>query len=206
MRSLQSRHRRQRGFTLLEILVAAFITGLMLISAYTVIAKSGSHRQRIEARFDRLQEVQLAVRLMTKDIAQIQPRAVRDIIGQSQLPAVMTGDGDGGIEMTVGGYSNPLNLQRSQQQRVGYEIEEDSLYRVQWMVLDRTQGSVPIRRPLLDKVLNMNMRFMNRQLEWSNSWPQQTDGGNLQDLPVAIEFTIELEDFGIMRRVVEVAG
>lgn len=196
----------QRGFTLLEILVASFITGLMLITAYTTLAKSGSHKQRIEARFDRLQQVQLAMRLLTKDIGQIQPRAVRDIIGQSQLPAVMTGDSDGGIEMTVGGYNNPLNLQRSQQQRVGYEIEENTLYRVQWMVLDRTQGSIPIRRELLENVNSIAMRFMNRQLEWVTSWPPQNDGTNLQELPVAIEVTIEVEDFGVMRRVVEVAG
>lgn len=197
---------RQRGFTLLEILVAAFITGLMLITAYTTIAKSGAHQQRIEARYDRMQEVQLAMRLLTKDIAQIQPRPVRDLVGQSQLSAVMTAESEGGIEMTVGGYSNPLNLQRSQQQRVAYQLEDDSLYRSQWLVLDRTQGSVPIRRQLLDGVTGLSVRFMNRQLEWTQSWPQSRDGPDLRSLPVAIEVTLETEDLGVMRRLVEVAG
>ncbi len=197
---------RQRGFTLLEILVAAFITGLMLITAYTTIAKSGTHKQRIEARYDRLQEIQLAMRLITKDIAQIQPRPVRDLVGQSQLSAVMTAESEGGIEMTVGGYGNPLNLQRSQQQRVAYQIEEDALYRSQWLVLDRTQGSIPIRRKLVENINAMSVRFMNRQLEWTDSWPQSRDGGNLQELPLAIEITIELEDFGTLRRIVEIAG
>ncbi len=197
---------RQRGFTLLEILVAAFITGLMLITAYTTIAKSGTHKQRIEARYDRLQEIQLAMRLITKDIAQIQPRPVRDLVGQSQLSAVMTAESEGGIEMTVGGYGNPLNLQRSQQQRVAYQIEEDALYRSQWLVLDRTQGFIPIRRKLVENINAMSVRFMNRQLEWTDSWPQSRDGGNLQELPLAIEITIELEDFGTLRRIVEIAG
>ena len=197
---------RQRGFTLLEILVAAFITGLMLITAYSTIAKSGTHKQRIEARYDRLQEIQLAMRLITKDIAQIQPRPVRDLVGQSQLAAVMASESVGGLEMTVGGYSNPLNLRRSQQQRVAYQIEDDALYRSQWLVLDRTQGSIPIRRKLVNEINSMSVRFMNRQLEWSDSWPQSRDDTNLQDLPLAIEVTIELEDFGTLRRIVEVAG
>ncbi|MFK8032467.1 MAG: type II secretion system minor pseudopilin GspJ [Gammaproteobacteria bacterium] len=201
-----SMSKKQRGFTLLEILVAAFITGLMLITAYTTIAKSGSHKQRLEARYERLQEIQLAMRLLTIDIAQIQPRPVRDIIGQSQLAAVMTAESEGGIEMTVGGYKNPLNLQRSQQQRIGYELEEDKLFRSQWQVLDRTQGSLPFRRQLLTGVNSLTVRFMNRQLEWSNSWPQQRDGGNLQELPIAIEVTIEVEEFGVLRRIIEVAG
>lgn len=153
-----------------------------------------------------MQQIQLAMRVLTKDIAQIQPRPVRDLVGQSQLAAVMTAESEGGIEMTVGGYSNPLNLRRSQQQRVAYQLEDDSLYRSQWLVLDRTQGSVPIRRQLLEGVITLSVRFMTRQLEWTESWPQSRDGQDLRELPVAIEVTIETEDMGIMRRLVEVAG
>ncbi|NNF15386.1 MAG: type II secretion system minor pseudopilin GspJ [Gammaproteobacteria bacterium] len=196
---------KNRGFTLIEVLVASFITAMILVMAYTTITQAAQDRQRIEQRFDRFQSVQLAVRLITQDIAQAQPRPVRDLIGQGSLPALMTADSDNGIEITVGGYNNPLNLQRSRQQRIGYEIEDDILYRNQWLVLDRTQGSVPIRRKLLDGVYSIGVRFMDTQLEWQDSWPRP-ESESPRTLPKAVEVTIEFEDIGVIRRVIEVAG
>jgi len=197
--------RRQQGFTLLEIMVAALITTIVVASAYTGLTSAAKNRQKIEARFDRFQEIQLSVRLLTQDLYQVQPRPVRDLVGQDQLPAIMTADSDNGIEMTVGGYNNPLNLRRSEQQRVGYEIEDNILYRVQWLVLDRTQASVPIRKKLLEDVLSMSIRFLDAQQDWKESWPPPA-GSSIRQMPQAVEITVEIEDVGIIRRVVELAG
>lgn len=197
--------RPQRGFTLIEILVASFITAVILVLAYSTITAAARDRQRIESRFERFQSVQLAMRLITQDLSQIQPRPVRDLIGQGILPAIMTAESSNGIEMTIGGYSNPLQLPRSQQQRVGYEIEDDTLFRSQWLVLDRTQGSIPSRRKLLDGVLAITARFMDPQLEWKDTWPSP-DGETSRTLPRAVEITVEFEDIGVIRRIVEVAG
>ncbi|MEM7083500.1 MAG: type II secretion system minor pseudopilin GspJ [Pseudomonadota bacterium] len=197
---------RQAGFTLIEIVVVVGLLAIVTALAWTAISQAGRNRVKLEARFEQLQEIQIAMQVITRDLAQIQPRPVRDLVGQGQLAAVMTAESEGGIEMTVGGYSNTLNLKRSQQQRVAYQIEDDTLYRSHWLVLDRTQGSVPVRRELIEGILSMNVRFMTRQLEWTESWPLSRDGAGLQDLPVAIEVTLESETMGIVRRIIEVAS
>ncbi len=199
------RRQRQSGFTLVEVLIAWGIVAIILALAYQGISRAAGNRVSIEKRFDRFQEIQLAMRILSKDIAQLQPRPVRDLLGQGQLPSIMTGESNGGIELTVGGHRNPLNLARSEQQRVAYEIEEDKLFRSQWQVLDRTQGSLPIRRPLLEGVNAISVRFMNRQLEWQDSWPPP-DSESFRDIPKAVEITLELDDMGLIRRVIEVVG
>lgn len=195
---------RQRGFTLIEILVAFTITAIIMVAAGSGLSRISKNRVSLETRFDAMQKLQMAIRVLSRDIEQVQPRGVRDLVGQDQLAAVLTADSDAGMEMTVGGYSNPLKLPRSQLQRVGYELEDDILYRIHWPVLDRTQGTLPVRRKLLEGVLSMNARFMDVSGDWSQSWPA-AGATDARSLPRAIEVTLDIENVGIIRRVIEVA-
>ncbi len=197
----------QAGFTLIEVLVASVIFAIIMSIAFQSIRSATRQRDSIAETMDRFKEVQRAVQIMTRDLAQLQPRSVRDIIGNDRVPALTTGGDFGGIELTTGGWNNPARLQRSVLQRVGYQVEEDILYRVQWPVLDRTQGTLPLRRPLLEKIVALQMRFFDATGEDSEDWPPLAGGGNQTGFaarPRAIEFTFELEDYGIISRLVEV--
>jgi hypothetical protein len=58
-------------------------------------------------------------------------------------------------------------------------------------------------------VRTVRLRFMNASREWVDRWPV-SDGigfaGSERLRPAAIEITLDLEDWGEIRRVVEVAG
>jgi hypothetical protein len=57
-------------------------------------------------------------------------------------------------------------------------------------------------------VRTVRFRFMNLNREWVERWPASDAGlgGDGRARPAAIEVLIELEDWGEIRRIVEVSG
>jgi type II secretion system protein J len=94
-------------------------------------------------------------------------------------------------------------------QRVAYRIDQDGLWRDHWRVLDRTQATEPVRLRLLSGVRSVTFRFMNQSRQWVDRWPQPegvTPAGQERTRPAAVEVTLELEDWGVITRIVEVSG
>jgi general secretion pathway protein J len=200
----------QRGFTLLEVLVAiaifAFI-GAMALTGYTQLQRQSEYQQQ---RLERVREVQRAVQTLTQDLTQIEPRPIREPIGELLVPAVFAGESvEYKVEFTRAGWSNTAGLPRPTLQRVAYRVDQDGLWRDHWRVLDRTQTSAPVRVNLLKNVRSVQFRFLSSSREWVDRWPQlqnQPSADQDRSRPAAVEVTLELEDWGVIRRVVEVAG
>ncbi len=198
--------RSQAGFTLLEILVAVAVFAVMGVMAYGGLQAVITQQEIARDNAARLRAVQFAVRRMALDLQQIQPRPVRDELGDGYRSAVLADERNlFDIELTRGGWSNPLAQPRAAIQRVAYRLEDGRLIRVHWFVPDHTLGEEPTEREMLDGVFDLRFRFLGRGAEWVTQWPA-TIGGDPADLPRAIEVTIELEDWGEIRRLIEVAG
>ena len=137
-----------RGFTLLEMLVALAIFGLLAVMSYGGLASVLEQQFRTEAEAERLAALQKAYLIMQRDIEQVVARPVRDGFGDEQPPLA----GDQALEFTRGGWSNPLGRPRSNLQRVAYAWDDRQLRRYVWQVLDRAQDSQPLGQLLLENV------------------------------------------------------
>jgi general secretion pathway protein J len=195
---------RNRGFTLLELLIAITIFSIIATFVYAGLDIILDTKQQTEQHLERLAKLQLGLHLMQQDIEQAVERPVRDAYGDTQ-PALRS-DGLSGLllELTRGGYANPMKLTRSQLQRVGYQLEEKTLYRVSWPVLDRAQDTEPRRMKLFDGIENLTLYFFDQANERKTSWPPTTQGISNKTpaaLPKGVEVVIETETMGTLRRV-----
>lgn len=199
---------KQQGFTLIELIVGLVILVVLAVMAYSALDEAMLIQKTNEDTADRTAKIVRAVTLLQQDFEQTMPRSIRDEFGDKK-PAMQTISDDAFqlIELTRGGWKNPLNQARSDLMRVGYGIKEDTLIRYQWLVLDRAQDSEPRRLELLEGVSEIEFRFLNSQDKWQKTWPQDdTDPDNSEskpestELPKAIEVTLQLKDWGTITR------
>lgn len=213
-----------RGFTLVELLVALFITAILFAMGYGAVNQAMTHRGAIEEQQQRLLAVQTTMRVMAQDFEQAAPRPVREPVGDTWQPAF---ESQGAaqrerqaalVTLTRAGWSNPAGVQRPTLQRVSYVLEDKVLRRDHSPVLDAMLGDKLVRRELLTKVTSVKLRYMDQTRKWIEQWPAiaanapppgtpfpfPQPGPRERSRPLAVEVTIELEDWGKLIRIFEV--
>jgi len=246
---------RERGFTLLELLVAMFIAAIIFAMGYGTINQAVKNRETLEDQQKRLLDLQTTVRTMEQDFVQLAQRPVRDPVGGTYQAALVanvnsssgslgssssSGNSNGTrglggsssgalplVALTRAGWTNPNGLQRPGLQRVLYYFQDGTLRREYFTVLDPTQASQAVRRDLMSHLKSVSLRFMDVQtgnvkqlqpgsssgtsaggINWSPIWPPINNAGQnmMRYRPIAIEITLETEDWGKIVRYVEIAG
>ncbi|MEE1675167.1 type II secretion system minor pseudopilin GspJ [Agarivorans aestuarii] len=190
---------KQRGFTLLEMLVAIVIFALLTMAAYQVLQGVMRSDEISQRHGESLQALQRAMFFMQRDFTQLAPRSVRDET-EEQRPLMMAEkylleSDDMGIEMLVLGWRNPQSvIRRSHLQRVAYLLKDEKLIKRFYNHPDAVVGYEPREMVLLEDVEELNFRFHG-----SSGWSQQVSDSN--QLPRAVEVTLRHKDYGELRRV-----
>lgn len=200
---------RQQGFTLLELVIAIGIFALMSAMAYGGLNSAMNTRAHVDVQAERLAQLQKAFLIIGRDIEQAIERPVRDNYADELPPLSGGGYGSSILELSRSGRANPMDLPRSHLLRVGYEVQEGQLLRKVWPVLDRALDTVPYEGVMLDGINVVDLRFMDADSQWHSQWPQPDLTGSNQTppaMPKAVEITIDLDDWGRIRRVFEVVG
>ncbi len=210
-----------RGFTLIEILVAVMIAAILAVMSFGAMREALQHRETIRTRGARLTEVQAAMRSLVQDFSQLQPRPVREPLGEGYRATLMgTTAASPEVTFTRGGWANPVGAPRSTLQRVRYALREGVLYRDYWAVLDAQLQPEPATRRLLAGVKDFQVRYLDDSRNWQDSWPPALNTTNTTSQaaaaaiserqtrlrPIAIEVTLVLQDWGTIKRLIEVAG
>jgi general secretion pathway protein J len=107
------------------------------------------------------------------------------------------------LELTRLGFAHPQNEARSSLERVLYQVDAKKLQRGRFAVLDRAAGSAPAMTDLRAGVRSFRLRYLDATNHWVEAWPGR---GNPESLPRAVEFRLDIEGLGEVRRVVEVAA
>ena len=196
--------RRMRGFTLLEVLIAVAVFAVVGVMAYGGLQAVLAQQAIARDNADRFRELQFAVQQVSRDLLQLNPRPVREPLGDGYRAALFSDPrGEVLLEFTRGGWTNPLGQPRAAVQRVAYVLEDDLLLRRHWFVPDQTLGEEPVERELLSGVQEVRLRFFAPG-GWSEEWPAGGVGADPSLRPLAVEITLELEDWGEIVRLIEV--
>ncbi len=196
----------QRGFTLLEVLVAITITAVIGIGVWQVLSGVILSRDRVDELAEQFDGLQRAMLLLERDITQIINRPVRDIYGDFK-PALTSREDDFALLVTRQGWRNPLGIRRSSLQRVGWEYTGSELRRRYWPTLDQGQEDNSQDLLLIEGVTAFDLRFLNEQNSWVPEWPSDDAMASLTpgsrpdiSFPLGIEITLEHELFGELVR------
>lgn len=191
----------EKGFTLLELLVAISIFSMLSVMAYGGLQAVITTKTSSEKISTRVSEIQLAIMRVSNDLRQTVDRSVRDEHGDV-IAAMKLDRGKNKLEWTRAGYRNPAGLKRSNLQRVSYVLEDKTLFRLVWPVLDRAQDTEVMKSEVLTNIENIEWRFYNNESTWITEWPQNEGKEKILSLPNAVEINIDFNDFGKIRRLI----
>jgi general secretion pathway protein J len=196
----------QRGFTLMEIMVAVSIFALIAAMTMTNLIQVGRTGEKVSAAQARLSEVQFALAYLSRDVAQLTARAVRDQYGDKQSALKLT---ENRLAFTRGGWRNLLAQPRSDLQRVEYLLDDEKLVRRFWPQLDQSYEDVHVDQPLLEGVEELTIELLTAGKPRYSAWPPEFETEERPQPPVALELVLSVKDFGRIERVfelVDVAG
>jgi general secretion pathway protein J len=184
---------RQRGFTLVEMLVALTIFALMSVLAYRGLTAVLETRAHLTEDNRRWRDIALTLAQLEQDLTMVVDRPVRDS-GDLQQPALV------GDPSAIGATAAQLSLSRmgmawqtgvpADVQRHGYRLNNGTLEQLVWPVLDQAPHSVPEVQPLLERVRRFELRYLDSAGNWQPRWPLP---GGTAPLPAAVEVVVELE-------------
>ncbi|MEL0028548.1 MAG: type II secretion system minor pseudopilin GspJ [Perlucidibaca sp.] len=202
----------QRGFTLVELLVAMAILAVLSIGAFQFLRNTSVSAQHLGQRQQDLLALERLQGVIANDLSQWVDRPIRDELGDS-LPSFVLEPG-GALEFTRRGFSNPLDRTRSDMLRVRYELRGDRLWRLTWTTLDRLPGMKPVAAPLGPKGMTLRWRVLARAGgKVGEVWPDISSGASGQSrtvldrgAPEVVNLELKLPPWGNLRRVYWIPG
>ena len=185
---------RARGFSLVEMLAALFVFGLLATAGVAILASVADSRAAAAARMDRLAEFQRTRALLQSDLGQAALRRVRHPDGSATRNAFHGATSSQLRDEALlfafvrRGWSNPDAAPRASLQYVEYRLSGGRLERSTRPALDGTRpGDATV---LLDGIRAARVRYQSRG-QWSDGW-----AGGATELPGAVELALDLEGLG----------
>lgn len=185
---------REAGFTLVEVMVALLIFGMIAAAGVAILAFSVRTQAVTGAKLDDAAALGRTVSILSADLGQAVNRAARDEGGTVRPAFVGLGDG---VTLVRLGWSNVDAGPRATAQKVAWRVNGGTLERVAYPMLD---GAAPMAAaPMLTRVRTLRLRYRFRGA-WSDRW----DGATGVPLPDAAELSLLREDGTAWRTVVVV--
>ncbi len=223
----------QKGFTLLEVLLAVSITAGIGIGASQLLSNTSNINIATKERFMQLRYIQRMDLLMRRDFWQLAGRKIRD--GYTIHDALISNT-DYLVEFTRSGVALRDGRRSSGLQRVAYAMRShDSVYckdaikdpntnkpsncfiRLFWPVLDRAADSPePIVQVLLDDIEEVSFWFKGqvidftnpsntiRNNDWQDVWPSPYITGTMESDLLQVKIKYKVKKLGDITRIYEV--
>ncbi|RJX72468.1 type II secretion system protein GspJ [Vibrio sinensis] len=196
---------RNKGFTLIEVLVAIAIFASLSVGAYQVLNQVQRSNEISLERGQRLKTLQRALVFMDNDFRQM---ALRQSRTNGEAPSknlihwqdyLLDSDARGVMFARTGWHNPQQQFPRGEVTKVGYRIKDGVLERLWWRYVDTPAGQEPIVMPLIDGVEEFDMRFFDDK-SWQMTWDKPGK------LPAGVSVRLKLKDFGDIERIYLTGG
>jgi general secretion pathway protein J len=188
---MTGRAHTQTGFTLVEMMVALLIFGILAAAGVALLASAVRAQGIATKKLDEVGSLNRLDAVMTADLAQAMPRATRDETGTAR-PAFEGGNGAPLLRLVRSGWENPDSDDRANLQKVEYRLNGGAIERVAYPMLDGA-ASLPAA-VMLDRVSQVKLRYRLAGA-WSDTW----QGQPRTPLPDAVEMRITRTDDVVFR-------
>lgn len=189
-----SKIKKQRGFTLIELMIAIMIFAVITIISYRVISSLLTTKEVITAVHHKWGSLSNTINRLNQSMYQVIPLVVRDSDGNIQSAvlgkAKLESRFDGQLELTESGFIGDQVYGSTPPRRIGYRFVDKKIYLITWPVLNRVMGTVPRVDILLENVESFKVSFMYPDKQWRDTWPLDSSGFTI--LPVGVKVTIKL--------------
>ncbi len=182
---------KANGFTLVEVMVALLIFGVIAVAGVTVMRSTIDSQTIVRAQIDRVGEFQRLRAVLKADLGQAAVRRTRSEAGQALPAAFIGGEGLGSaplLGMVRRGWENPDGAPRASMQYVEYRLEGRRLERRVRSALDG--AALGEAQVLSDHIEALHLAFFYGD-QWRDTW-----SGGPELLPQAVRLDLEIQGMG----------
>ena len=188
---------RARGFTLIEVLLALAIFGVISVLAYRATAALTDGEARLSAEAQRWRNLEALFARFEADIRQAIPRDSRT--GSRSEPAwlALAADGAGNAALVFSRAGAEFADEPGiAGQRIGYRLRGHAVEIAYWPQLDNAPDRQPAVYTLVDGVTAFRIAYLSRGGAWRDSWPLPGEAA----LPRAVRVELTLDSGEVIER------
>jgi len=195
-----------RGFTLIEVLVAVALISVIMVLIWQTMGVSLKAKQRIEKRDEIYHNARVSVDKMVQDLSMAfvmgGPAQLGQKQGTLQIKTIFKGDDDEVLFATLAHLRLYANARESASANVAYKLEKDPDDSELYLLKRRESkglGSNPeeggVWITLAEKVKSMKIDYYDaRKYDWQSSWNTESDTGLRLPRAVRVAFTFKNPD------------
>jgi general secretion pathway protein J len=187
----------QRGFTLVEALVAVALLALVALLAWRATAAMTDGEQRLSVESARWQHLDALLTRLDADMRQALPRPSRN--GARSEPAWVAlpvdAAGNTSLAFTRAGPDAP-DEPGAGGERVGYRWRDGHVDVLYWPRLDDTAAATPAAYALVDGIARFRVLQLAGDARWSPRWPLPSAAA----IPRGVRIEIVLADGSVIDR------
>lgn len=176
----------QRGFTLLELVIAMAIFALLGLGSWQLLQSVLRTERSTSSHQLELRSLQRAVALIERDAMQV-------VVPANRRGMTLQGNQ---LNFQRGNWSNPLDQPRSEQLEVSYHLDKQG---VLWRDSRGLEASSLRRQPVLQGVSGLSWRLYDANTGWRTEW--SATRAKTSGQPRALEVSFTVGRFEQIRRV-----
>ena len=163
------RHKFERGFTLVEVVISSLIIGIILSSIFYALGFLNINLDRLSKNHKNYEKFLTTLSIIEQDLKTLSSRSIRDEYGDYQPSLVVSNTNDKKIIFSRTIFNELDHTQYTY--RIEYDFSNQQLKRNIWNVLDRIQNSNYQTHTLDENILDFSVSITDYNMQWHQSWP-----------------------------------